>query len=552
MTKKIFKSVLLIAVIMVLFCCTFILGILYRHFTNIEEQQLESQLGFVVTGVQNQGEDYLKNLEEKKYRITWIEADGTVKFDNKSDISKMQNHADREEVKDALKFGRGECSRYSVTLMQKTLYYAKKISDGSVVRISVSQDTVFKLLFSMISPIVITIVLAIILSSILAKGVSKKVVEPLNNLDLDEPLKNDAYGEISPLLRHIEHQHRQIDEQLEELQKKKDEFQATIENMDEGLILLDAKNNVISINPAAQKIFGATDECVGKDFLMIERNLSVGKKIKEAMEKGKSEMVLKRYGLEYRLGISKIESAGKTLGAVLLAVDETEKSNAERTRREFSANVSHELKTPLQSIIGSAELMENNLVKEEDMPRFVGHIRKEAERLVKLVEDIIRLSWLDENRDMEMELVDLKDIAEETKEVLENAAKEKNVTINVSGDDIKLRGVRSLLYEIVYNLCENGIKYNKDGGRVDMTLSKEAEKNIIVIEDTGIGIKEEQQSRIFERFYRVDKSRSKETGGTGLGLSIVKHAAMYHNAEVVLESKEGQGSKFTVIFPREE
>ena len=404
----------------------------------------------------------------------------------------------------------------------------------------------------MISPIVITIVLAIILSSILAKGVSKKVVEPLNNLDLDEPLKNDAYGEISPLLRHIEHQHRQIDEQLEELQKKKDEFQATIENMDEGLILLDAKNNIISINPAAQKIFGATDECVGKDFLMIERNLSVGKTIKEAMEKGKSEMVLKRYGLEYRLGISKIESAGKTLGAVLLAVDETEKSNAERTRREFSANVSHELKTPLQSIIGSAELMENNLVKEEDMPRFVGHIRKEAERLVKLVEDIIRLSWLDENRDMEMELVDLKDIADETKEVLENAAKEKNVTINVSGDDIKLRGVRSLLYEIVYNLCENGIKYNKDGGRVDITLSKEAEKNIIVIEDTGIGIKEEQQSRIFERFYRVDKSRSKETGGTGLGLSIVKHAAMYHNAEVVLESKEGQGSKFTVIFPREE
>lgn len=552
MTKKIFKSVLFVAVIMVLFCCTFILGILYRHFTTIEEEQLEAQLGFVVTGVQNQGEEYLKNLEEKKYRITWIESDGTVKFDNKSDVSKMENHADREEVKEALKFGRGECSRYSVTLMQKTFYYAKKINDGSVVRISISQDTVFKLLFSMISSIAITIVLAIILSSILAKEVSKKVVEPLNNLDLDEPLKNDAYGEISPLLRHIEHQHRQIDEQLEELQKKKDEFQATIENMDEGLILLDAKNNIISINPAAKKIFGATDECIGKDFLTVERNLSVGKTIKEAMEKGKSEMTLKRYGLEYRLGISKIESAGNTLGAVLLAVDETEKSNAERTRREFSANVSHELKTPLQSIIGSAELMENNLVKEEDMPRFVGHIRKEAERLVKLVEDIIRLSWLDENRDMEMELVDLKDIADETKEVLESTAKEKNVTINVSGDDIKLRGVRSLLYEIVYNLCENGIKYNKDGGSVDITLSKEAEKNIIVIEDTGIGIKKEQQSRIFERFYRVDKSRSKETGGTGLGLSIVKHAAMYHNAEVTLESEEGKGSKFTVIFPREE
>ena len=552
MTKKIFKSVLLVAVVMVLFCCTFILGILYRHFTTIEEEQLESQLGFVVTGVQNQGEDYLKSLTEKKYRITWVEADGTVKYDNKTDASKMENHANREEVKDALKFGRGECSRYSSTLTQKTLYYARKINDGSVVRISVSQDTVLKLLFSMISPVVITIIIAVILSSILARGVSKKVVEPLNNLDLNEPLKNDAYGEIAPLLRHIEHQHRQIDEQLEELQKKKDEFQATIENMDEGLILLDAKNNIISINPAAKKIFGATDECVGKDFLVIERNLSVGNTIKEAMEKGKAEMILKRYGLDYQIGVSKIESAGNTLGAVLLAVDVTEKNNAERTRREFSANVSHELKTPLQSIIGSAELMENNLVKEEDMPRFVGHIRKEAERLVKLVEDIIRLSWLDENRDMEMELVNLKDIADETKEALENTAKEKNVTINVGGEDIKLHGVRSLLYEIIYNLCENGIKYNKEGGSVDITLSKEGGKDILVVEDTGIGIKEEQQSRIFERFYRVDKSRSKETGGTGLGLSIVKHAAMYHNADVILESTEGQGSKFTVIFPMDE
>ncbi|MBU5477989.1 PAS domain S-box protein [Eubacterium sp. MSJ-13] len=552
MTKKIFKSVLLVAVVMVLFCCTFILGILYRHFTVIEEEQLESQLGFVVTGVENQGEDYLKNITEKKYRITWVEADGTVRYDNKTDASKMENHADRKEIKDALKFGRGESSRYSSTLTQKTIYYAKKINDGSVVRISVSQDTVFKLLFSMISAMVITIIIAVILSSILAREVSKKVVEPLNNLDFNEPLKNDAYGEIAPLLRHIEHQHRQIDEQLEELQKKKDEFQATIENMDEGLILLDAKNNIISINPAAKKIFGATDECLGKDFLVVERNLSVGNTIKEAMEKGKAEMILKRYGLDYQLGVSKIESAGKTLGAVLLAVDVTEKNNAERIRREFSANVSHELKTPLQSIIGSAELMENNLVKEEDMPRFVGHIRKEAERLVKLVEDIIRLSWLDENRDMEMELVDLRDIADETKEALENTAKEKNVTINVSGENIKLHGVRSLLYEIVYNLCENGIKYNKEGGKVDITLSKEAGKDILVVEDTGIGIKEEQQSRIFERFYRVDKSRSKETGGTGLGLSIVKHAAMYHNADVTLESTEGQGSKFTVIFPREE
>ena len=551
MTKKIFKSVLLVAVVMVLFCCTFILGILYRHFTTIEEEQLGAQLGFVVTGVENGGVDYLKSLTEKKYRITWVEPDGTVKFDNKIDASKMENHLNREEIKESLKFGRGECTRYSSTLTQRTIYYAKKINDGSVIRISISQETVLKLLFSMISPMAITILLAVILSSLLARGVSKKVVEPLNNLDLNKPLQNDAYGEIAPLLRHIEHQHRQIDEQVLELRQKKDEFQATIENMDEGLILLDAKNSIISINPAAKKIFGTTDECLGKDFLTVERNTSVGNTIKEAMEKGKAEIILKRYGLDYQLGISKIESAGKTLGAVLLAVDVTEKNNAERTRREFSANVSHELKTPLQSIIGSAELMENNLVKEDDMPRFVGHIRKEAERLVNLVEDIIRLSWLDENRDMETELVSLKDIAAETKEALENTANEKNVTINISGEDIKLHGVRSLLYEIVYNLCENGIKYNKEGGKVDITLSKEAGKDILVVEDTGIGIKEEQQSRIFERFYRVDKSRSKETGGTGLGLSIVKHAAMYHNADVTLESTEGQGSKFTVIFPQE-
>ena len=530
MTKKIFKSVLLVAVVMVLFCCTFILGILYRHFTTIEEEQLGAQLGFVVTGVENGGVDYLKSLTEKKYRITWVEPDGTVKFDNKTDASKMENHANREEIKESLKFGRGECTRYSSTLTQRTIYYAKKINDGSVIRISISQETVLKLLFSMISPMAITILLAVILSSLLARGVSKKVVEPLNNLDLNKPLQNDAYGEIAPLLRHIEHQHRQIDEQVLELRQKKDEFQATIENMDEGLILLDAKNSIISINPAAKKIFGTTDECLGKDFLTVERNTSVGNTIKEAMEKGKAEIILKRYRLDYQLGISKIESAGKTLGAVLLAVDVTEKNNAERTRREFSANVSHELKTPIALIQGYSEgLIENVNTDEESRKFYAEVILDETNKMDKLVKQLLELMKLEygkrEFNDKEFNIIEVeKEVIRKSKVMLEENKIEVKIDtlepIQVFADDFYIE-------QVITNYITNAIKNAKEINnckliKISNKIKKEEGKVRVTVFNSGKHIKDEDLERIWNRFYKADESRNRSDGGTGIGLAFVK------------------------------
>ena len=525
MTKKIFKSVLLVAVVMVLFCCTFILGILYRHFTTIEEEQLGAQLGFVVTGVENGGVDYLKSLTEKKYRITWVEPDGTVKFDNKTDASKMENHANREEIKESLKFGRGECTRYSSTLTQRTIYYAKKINDGSVIRISISQETVLKLLFSMISPMAITILLAVILSSLLARGVSKKVVEPLNNLDLNKPLQNDAYGEIAPLLRHIEHQHRQIDEQVLELRQKKDEFQATIENMDEGLILLDAKNSIISINPAAKKIFGTTDECLGKDFLTVERNTSVGNTIKEAMEKGKAEIILKRYGLDYQLGISKIESAGKTLGAVLLAVDVTEKNNAERTRREFSANVSHELKTPIALIQGYAEGLYDNINDDSESREFYCEvIMDEADKMNKMVKKLLTLNQIEfGNNQVNFEHFDIVQVVRTVINSATLLAKQKEAQIEIDDyPQIYVWADEYMIEEVVTNYVSNAINHVDGEKKIKVSLKKTDKVVRVSVFNTGKCIPEEELDKIWIKFYKVDKARTREYGGSGIGLSIVK------------------------------
>ena len=551
MTKKIFRSTLLVAVCALLASLVLIMGCLYDYFAGLQSQALRDELTLAASGVSQGGETYLDTIDSNRYRLTWIAPDGTVLYDTQADAKTMENHASREEVQQALAAGEGESSRYSQTLLEKTIYVARRMDDGSVLRICVSQQTLAVLLLGMVQPVLVILLAAVIFSALLAKRLSRRIVEPLNAIDLDHPLEAKAYDEIAPLLGRINRQHEQIDDQLRELQRKTDEFTHITQSMPEGLVLLDNKNVILSINPSASKLFSAQAGCVGQNFLTLDRSTDVSQAIDRARETGHSETRVELSGRIYQFDISRIESAGEKIGAVLLCFDITERETAEQARREFTANVSHELKTPLQGIIGSAELIENGMVKPEDMPRFIGHIRTEAQRLVALIADIIRLSQLDEGVEMPMENVELLSLAGEVAEDLRAAADKASVTITTDGQSSIVFGVRRLLYEMLYNLCDNAIKYNRPGGSVRIHVENREQEAAISVLDTGIGIAPEHQSRIFERFYRVDKSHSKASGGTGLGLSIVKHAAMYHGGKVALESEPGRGTEIRVTLPKE-
>lgn len=548
MTKKIFWSIMLAAGVVLAASLVIIMGCLYSYFSDIQGKQLEDELTLAAAAVEENGREYLEKVHSRQYRLTWVAGNGDVLYDTQSNGESMENHGDRQEIQEALLNREGKSSRYSTTLLERTLYYAQRLEDGSVLRISVSGATVWVLVLGMIQPILIVVFAALILSGVLAGRISHHIMEPLNSLDLERPLENDTYEEIAPLLNRINKQHRQIAEQMSELQRKSDEFAQITEGMTEGLVLLNEKNIIISINPAALKLFRAAYSCKGKDFLTIERSHSVSNAIQDAFANGHSEIRIEREGKEYQLHLNRIESKGYVIGAVLLAFDITEAACAEKNRREFTANVSHELKTPLQSIMGSAELIENGLVKVEDMPRFVGHIRTEAERLVTLIEDIIRLSRLDEGNEMPLEDVDLYETAAEVVSQLNDTAKAANVKMTITGEKVNVKGVRRLLTETIFNLCDNAIKYNKDGGTVEITVERRMEQAIVSVKDSGIGISPEHQTRVFERFYRVDKSRSKESGGTGLGLSIVKHAVRYMNGKIDLKSTPGEGTEIQVSF----
>lgn len=549
MTKKIFQSILLVAGCVLLASLLIIVGFLYDYFGGVEKNQLRDELSLAAAAVEDGGTDYLSQLTADRYRLTWIAADGSVLYDTKTNAESLENHASRAEVSQALATGTGESTRYSSTLMEKTMYYAQRLDDGTVLRISISRATVGMIAVGMIQPLLIVLIVALILSGLLARRLSRRIVDPLNSLDLEHPLDNDAYEELSPLLKRIHHQHVEIQTQLRELREKTDEFTQITGSMREGLVLLDEHGSILSINAAAQALFGADAQCVGRDFLTIERSHEISAAIQAAAADGHSEVRAERAGRVYQFDISRTTSDGKFLGTVILAFDITEQEFAERNRREFTANVSHELKTPLQGIIGSAELIENGMVKPEDLPRFVGHIHAEAARLVTLIDDIIRLSQLDEGDAMPTEPVDLLAVSQEAAENLHDVAAARDVMVSVTGQPAVLPGVRRLIYEIVYNLCDNAIKYNRDGGRVDVTVAADAGGSSITVADTGIGIAPEHQARVFERFYRVDKSHSKASGGTGLGLSIVKHAVQYHRGRIELESTPGTGTTIRVVFP---
>lgn len=513
---------------------------------------MRDELNLAAAAVDMSGSGYLESIKTDRFRLSLISADGKVIYDTRKDADTLANHADREEIKEALETGEGHSTRYSSTLLKKTTYIAKKLADGSVLRISSSRETIGVLVFEAMQPILIVIVAALIISAVIAARLSKKIVEPLNSLDLEHPLENKTYDEIAPLLSRINRQHEQIKEQIKALQKKTDEFTQITDNMKEGLVLLDNDGKILSINPAACRLFEADEECIGKDFVSIGRSCEISAAIKRAEESGHSETRTKCSGRIYQFDISRIESDGSARGSVILFFDMTEQQNAEKMRREFTANVSHELKTPLQGIIGSAELIENGMVRDEDMPRFVGHIRSETQRLVNLINDIIRLSQLDEGDEMPHERIGLLSLSQEIAEDLGDAAKKKNVTLSVGGNEAYVFGVSRLLYEVIYNLCDNAIKYNREGGQVDINIDSVGGAAKLTVSDTGIGIAPKHQARIFERFYRVDKSHSKATGGTGLGLSIVKHAVQYHGGTVSIESEENKGTRITVTLPLSE
>ncbi len=548
MTKKIFRSIISVAMVVLLASLFIASSFLYDYFNKSQVSQLKEELSLVASNVNEAGAGYFDNFDSAMFRFTLVSADGLVLYDSQADASDMENHLDREEITEAIEKGNGSSARYSSTLTERTLYEATRLENGNVLRISVSQVTVGALILGMLPAICAIALISIIVALVLSHKMAKNIVKPLCELDLENPSENDAYEELTPILTKINKQHKQITRQMKELRQKSDEFEQINASMNEGLVLLDEKGVILSINAAAKKLFSADDSTVGRNFLTIDRSTDMSRAIEKALEGKHSEFREERCGREYKFIINRTESEGKTVGAIILCFDVTETAFAERARREFTANVSHELKTPLQSIIGSAELLENDLVKPEDTKRFVGNIKNEAARLVSLINDIIRLSQLDEDIEPATESVDLYDVANEAIEELTASAEKKHIEFFLNGKSCVMNGIRRYLYEIIYNLCDNAIRYNKDGGKVTVDLKNEGSNIVLCVSDTGIGISAEHQPRIFERFYRVDKSHSKQTGGTGLGLSIVKHAVAYHGGTIKLDSTLGEGTTITVIF----
>lgn len=551
MTKKIFRSIFAVALTVFLACLIIIMGALYEYFSYTQMNQLKTQTELAAAGVELSGTDYLNRLSAKDYRITLIEADGRVVFDSSASTATMENHLERAEIKEALSSGFGQSTRYSSTLMERQLYCAKKLSTGEVIRVSCSQYTWWTLFVGMLEPIIILLFVAIFLSLFLAFRLSKKIVEPLNKLDPDNP-ENPVYEELSPLVERLKSQKEELAFKEAELKKRKDEFNAATKRMNEGLVLLNEKGRILSINDTASRLLSVSRYSVGKDILLLNSSIEMQELIGRAKEGHHTEMTVPLDGADFEVTASPVLSDKKVTAIALLIVDITEKEKSEQMRREFTANVSHELKTPLQTISGCAELMENGIAKPQDIKAFSHRIHSEAKRMITLVDDIIDLSRLDDGTaDTAKEPVKLLEVAKTTADILKDSAEKQNITLSVEGDDVKVISVSRLICEIIYNLCDNAIKYNRKGGSVKVLIKDRGDFADISVSDTGIGIPADQKDRVFERFFRVDKSHSKEVGGTGLGLSIVKHAVKNLGGEVSLESELGKGTTVTVTVPKE-
>ncbi|HGC7323387.1 TPA: ATP-binding protein [Streptococcus agalactiae] len=551
MTKKIFRTTLSASLGIVLVTILMIMGFLYNYFNRIQREQLRTQTALASQGISFEGKDYFENLKTSNVRITWVDNKGQVLYDTQSDAKHMKNHANRQEIKEAIKSGYGESTRWSATLTEKSIYAAQRLNNGTIVRLSVAQQTIFYLLLGMMSPLAIIILLAIILSVLIARYIAKKVSEPLNNIDLDHPLSNDSYEEITLLLRRLDSHQSKIQHQKLLLQKRQKEFDTIISKIKEGMILLDDQARIVSINAEALKLFQINDDWHGRFMMEVSRDLTLKDLIDQGLKGKKKEANIDIENNHYRVLVRPTTDNNRVTGLVVLLFDVTDQLQMEQLQREFTANVSHELKTPLHVISGYSELLANQMVPNEEVPQFAAKIHKESERLVKLVEDIINLSHLDEQEKLPQETVNLYDLTQKVLEGLQAKADKKHIQINFNGEEAILRGNPVLLNSLVYNLCDNALTYNHEKGQVNVTLKNSPDTITLEVSDTGLGIAEKDKKRIFERFYRVDKSRSKIVGGTGLGLSIVKSALDFHNGSIKVDSHLGQGTTMTVLLHKQ-
>lgn len=553
MTRKIFQSIIAVVISVLLLSLALITGVLYNHFETTMLDQLRTTAQFAEQGVEQEGMAYFDSLHAQNCRVTWIAADGTVKYDNRSNPKTMENHADRQEVREAMENDSGTSVRRSSTLSEHTMYYAKRLSDGTVLRLSMSQRSVLFLMGGMLSPLVFIFLAACLLAGVLSYRVSKKIVKPLSEIDLKHPEQVETYDELSPFLQRIAAQNREIDARMAEIRKQQQEFSMITENMSEGLFVVDRNYQILSYNKSAMQIFGMDPRQEHENLLAVNRSEGFRNAVDSALKGRHTQENLELDGRVYQIianAVCQPDFAEDMVGAVILVLDVTEKEAQEQYRREFTANVSHELKTPLTSISGIAEIIRNGIVKPEDIPHFAGKIYDESQRLITLIGDIIKLSRLDENQvPMERETVDMLEMARNVVQQLSSVARKSGVTLVANGTHGQVQGVRQVLGEMVYNLCENAVKYNRAGGRVWVDVQQVADHVVLRVKDTGIGIPAAEQGRIFERFYRVDKSHSKAVGGTGLGLSIVKHGAAFHHATISVSSEPEQGTEITLTFP---
>ncbi len=552
MSKRIFRAICIVACIVLVASVSLTVGVLYTHFENELNYEMKSEAQALAYVMDKNGIDFIEEMPKTDKRITVIASDGTVMYDNSvDDITSIENHLGREEVSEALQYGFGESSRFSTTIAEKTVYYAVRTSEGSILRISDTQYSLFTIIMGTLQPIIVIIIIMIVLAAFCASRASKAIVAPINGIDLDAPENGKIYEELAPLVTKISRQNRTIREQLEEAKQKQEEFLVITENMLEGLILIDTKSNIITCNSAAKRLLNSDvpyDHCC---VLILNRSTEFSSCVEKSLAGEHCTEVLENEGRFCRLVADPVKNDGKVVGAVIVILDITETAKREELRREFTANVSHELKTPLTSIAGFAELMKYGMVKPEDIKDFSESIYDEAQRLITLVNDILNLSALDEGGlSDEKESVDLFELSGDILKSLKIPAEKKNITLELQGKNTTVMGSRKVIREMIFNLCDNGIKYNVDGGNVTVNVIDNVDCAKVVVSDSGIGIPKADRQRVFERFYRVDKSHSREIGGTGLGLSIVKHGAVYHNADISLESEPGKGTVITISFPK--
>ena len=550
MVNKIFRSNFFTSMLVLLLSFGLTFGVLFNYFEAQIFMELESEVGYISYAVKNDGIDFINNFNEKDKRITLISQDGTVLADTYANVGELGNHANRKEIEDALKNGSGTSSRYSDTLLEKTLYYAKKLDDGTILRVSTIQNSIVTILLGILQPLIFIVILALILSLFLSRRVSKLIIKPINELDLDNPAANETYEELTPLLNKLSTQKKTIDRQVKEANQKQKEFKMITENMSEGFLVIDKDSNVLSYNQAAIRLLEVS-EGKGSSVLAFNRSKGFRSVVLDALSGERAENNITHDENTYNLIANPVYENDNIIGAVIVIIDITESAKREHLRQEFTSNVSHELKTPLTSISGFAEMMKAGGMPEETVVDFSTSIYDEAQRLINLVSDIIKISELDEGVvPFEKENVDICELAKDILKRLTPVANKRNITLNIIGDTAYVYGTKKILDEMIYNLCDNAIKYNKENGVVDVIINTTDSKVNLTVRDTGIGIPKGEQSRVFERFYRVDKSHSKLVGGTGLGLAIVKHGAAYHDAEISLESTEGKGTSVTVIFQK--